>query len=221
MILNFKQFFIESFRDDERFRDRPETQNQDYNKRIAAGLKAEKKIIKELMKCPGLKSKGFTVEESAPGVDISEGIDAWLIKDGNRVGVQVKHRESSGDDIALEMIRSLDLKTGKTLVVGRDNKEAARGAKYFAVANRSKTIVEIVSADDARDYANQVLREALRDRDFMTPSARGSKTYRSHFEGHRVEIKMTTDRDMVTPKIMAYIPLDLCQTFTSCPLNIR
>lgn len=218
MILNFKQFLLEA---EDRFRDRPESQEGEYGERVKAGRVKEAKVIKELMKCNVLKSRGYRIEESSTGEDISLGVDAWLIsKSGDKIGLQVKHRESSGDDIAMEMVKTFDSRTGRITRPGRDSREFAT---YFALANRSGTAIDIVEANDARDYANQVVREAMSDRRFMqSPSmGRSSSTYRSSFEGERVEVKMTTDRETGLPKLLAFVPIGLCKRFAICDANIK
>lgn len=218
MILNFKQFLIEA---EDRFRDRPESQEGEYATRVQAGRAKESKVVKELMKCNALKSRGYRVEEAGARDDISLGVDAWLIgKSGQKIGVQVKHRESSGDDIAMEMVKSFDSRTGNIIRAGRDAREHA---VYFAVANRSGTSIDIVDANDARDYANQVVKDAMNDKKFMQSFSmgRGSNTYRSHFEGERVEVKMATDRETGMPKLLAYVPIGLCQPFVVCDANIK
>jgi hypothetical protein len=166
--------------------------------RVEAGKKVESAIIAKLNEI------GMKLSQPTNSEDILQKVDAWYVnKQGTRVGIQIKYRES-GSDLLFEVFDTfVEFKSDKNKM-GRD---MIGLAKEYAVLIENKII--IVEKQKAIDVINEMLDEARCN----GWSKSNGRTKTLFYESDRCELQMKLQDDPADgrKKIVAYIPKEFFQ----------
>ncbi len=152
-----------------------------YQDRVQMGKVVEKEILDVLRK------HGMVIEEPTAAEDMQDKIDGWLIKDGQRIPIQVKFREG-GDDIIFEIVKDIDRRT-----IGRD---MASKAELYAVMNTANMI---------RLFAVAELKKmAVTVRDFILGELGNGSVKTEWGSKTACQVKLTVDKRHGNRKLMAF-----------------
>lgn len=163
--------------------------------RVETGKKVEQAIIAKL------NDLGMNLLQPTNTDDMIHKVDAWYInKQGNRVGIQIKYRES-GKDLLFEVFDTFfDFKNPKNKM-GRD---MIGLAQEYAVLIENKII--IVQKQKAIDAINDMLDEARCNG--WSESNNKSKTLYYETDNCEIQMKLQDDPADGRKKVVAYIPVD-------------
>lgn len=167
-----------------------------FDQRVQYGKSIEQQIFSSLVKC------GLKLKEPSSKEDMYDKIDGWWTTPQGQMPIQIKYRDT-GDDILFEVMK--DYEQG---VPGRD---MIGKAVYYAVLNRSRTIVMVSVAE-----AKMLIKKA---RDLA--DAQGFD-HQGNFAWGNVSLKLRPDPSTGQTKMMAYIPVHaLKQVITPCNAQIN
>lgn len=153
----------------------------DYDKRVDAGKRVEKKIL------DALRSKGIKIEDPTSNQDMIDKIDGWWSgKNGQKYPVQVKFRQS-GNDILFEVVKDFDRN-----IPGRDMK--SKSVLYLVSDKTGKT--RLYHTDVIKKKAQEVLKIVQDD---LKQNPRQDR-----WSGSGWEAKMQYDASNGNKKLMAY-----------------
>lgn len=170
---------------------------KDRSERIALGRQVEKSIIESLQK------SGMKILNATNNDDCLKKVDAWVEKDGKKVGLQIKFRET-GKDFLFEVFDTfIDFKHPKNKI-GRD---LVGDASLYAVQVKDK--INIVQKEQAIDVIHEMLDEARCNG--WNDSNSFSKTLYYSSKGHELQLKLQNDPNDGRKKIVAYIPQEFFQ----------
>jgi hypothetical protein len=164
--------------------------------RVRIGVKRENEIAEALRDQAGLDIRDASADEDKG----YQKIDRWLVQDGQRHGMQIKFRQT-GSDILFEVFDTFhgfgDVKNKK----GRDMIGRAEYYTVLASDQRTAYVVPVAVAHEIINDAMNMIQEFG-----WTLEQRGGSVFKWFKNGHKIEIRLTTDPKDGRPKIVAFIP---------------
>lgn len=193
---------------------------QNYDQRVAFGRTQEEKIVNAAKKNCGMEILPATANQ-----DKYSKIDGWWNKNGRRVPVQIKYRDS-GDDLLFEVIKpfhSVPL-LGKFNTLGRDVKPPGRpanefntdmitGAQYLLHLNQTGSVITVVELKPCYEIIYNMLKR-VDDYGWTNPERQSLVTSRG-------VMRVQTDGASGIKKVMAYIPVGVVRPVNQCNVEIK
>lgn len=160
--------------------------------RLESGRRIEQLIYDRLQKV------GYNLQKPNSHEDMTQKVDAWYRqKDGKRIGIQIKFRQS-GSDLLFEVYDTFVDFRHPANKLGRD---MLGSAELYAVMVNNDLIV--VEKNKAVNVINEMLDEA---RCNGWSGGRETKTLYYDSDGHELVLKLQSDPHDGRRKIVAYIP---------------
>jgi hypothetical protein len=163
--------------------------DKDNNERIQSGKKVESFIIERLNK------SGLALSKASDYDDMLKKVDVWIGKGKEKVGVQIKFRET-GSDILFEVYDTFYDFNDSRNKLGRDMTGDAK--KYAVLINKKIVIVE-------KSEAKQVIDDMILD---ARCNGWKEKTIYHRERGLELQLKLTKDHADGRKKIVAFIPVE-------------
>lgn len=170
----------------------------DYNQRVDAGKRVEKKIL------DALRSKGIKIEDPTSSQDMHDKIDGWWLGKNNnqKYPVQIKFRQS-GNDILFEIIKDLDRN-----IAGRDLKSKS---VLYLVADKHGT-TRLFQTEPIKKKAQEILNIVQQDLEDDPKQTRWS--------GNGWEAKIQYDSAHGNKKLVAYFNPNVFNSLATWDLNL-
>ena len=163
--------------------------------RVAHGRNRESQIANALnTQC------GLNLTDATDADDKIHKIDRWLNRNGQRIPLQIKYRET-GDDLLFEVFDTFDGWDAPTNKVGRDMKGNAR---LYAVLRSDCRTVNIIEVQNAKKIIDTLL--MLAKQMGWSESDGMFHTFRFRVNGQTAELKVQRDPGDGRSKMIAYIP---------------
>lgn len=160
------------------------TMSQNMNQRLETGKGYEAKIIQKLNQA-GIKISPVTARQ-----DMHDKIDGiWENGPAGAGPIQLKYRDS-GYDIGMEVQKG-----------GKPGRDMVGKSIYYGVVPKDGEFIYIYKTADLKGLVTSALQELESDGGFG-----GQREFRSK---DQVELRQTRDPADNTPKIMAFIPIDV------------
>jgi hypothetical protein len=174
---------------------------QDYRDRVKQGRKIEQEIIETM------RQNGMKISNPSSNDDIFKKVDAWFNKDGERIGIQIKFRET-GSDLLFEVYDKFFGFNDPNNKIGRD---LQGDAKLYAVKLNS----QIVMVDKAKavDAINEMIDEARCNG--WSESNSCTKTLYYELDNQELQLKLQHDPSDGRKKMVAYIPKEFFNNFVT------
>ena len=167
------------------------TRHLDSRTRVKHGRNRENQIAEAL--------KGQCKLTLTDAEDKVSKIDRWLNRDGKRIPLQIKYRET-GDDLLFEVFDTFDGWDKPTNKVGRDMKGSA---ELYAVLRADQKTVNIVQVSKAK-FIIQTMMQLARSAGWTEKGQ--YPVFRFRVNGLTCELKVQRDPGDGRSKMMAYIP---------------
>jgi hypothetical protein len=167
--------------------------DKDHNARVEGGRKVEQFVIDKLIK------SGFNTTKASDSDDMIKKVDVWLKTKGEKVGIQIKFRET-GNDILFEVFDTFyDFHDGRN----KKGRDMIGEAKKYAVLINNKIV--IVDKQEAKDVIEEMVQEA-RCNGWSKKGETSTLFYDDR--GFELQLKMTRDHADGRRKMVAFIPKD-------------
>lgn len=164
--------------------------------RVRRGVNREGHIANALRTQGGLDIRDATDDEDKG----HQKIDRWVVRDGKKLGMQIKFRET-GEDILFEVF---DTFYGWDDPRNKEGRDMIGQAELYACLKDDKRTCYVLPTSVAHRLIRDAV-EMIRQYGWTIENERGA-TFRWTIGGHRIELKKTTDPRDGRPKLMAYIP---------------
>jgi hypothetical protein len=173
--------------------------NQDVRQRVDAGKKQECLIIQALNRA------GMNLSNPTNSEDLIEKVDAWGQQNGQRMGIQIKFRET-GKDLLFEVFDTFFGFNNPKNKIGRDMKGIA--SHYAVKFDKNIVLVE-------KKQAEEVIQEMLDEARCNGWSERNQSSQTLYYQSnnHELQLKLQNDPADGRKKIVAYIPKEF---FSNC-----
>jgi hypothetical protein len=167
--------------------------DKDNNARIHSGKKVESIIIDKLSK------NGFNITKASDSDDMIKKVDVWIKQGNEKVGVQIKFRET-GKDILFEVFDTFYQFNDIRNKSGRDM--IGHAQKYAVLIDKK---IVIVNKNEAQSAINDMILEAR-------CNGWKNKTVYLKDKGCELQLKLTTDHSDGRQKVIAFIPVEYFST---------
>ncbi len=164
--------------------------------RVRIGVKREDEIAEALRTQVGLDIRDATDDEDKGHLKV----DRWLFQDGQRHGMQIKFRQT-GSDILFEVFDTFHGFGDRRNKAGRD---MIGQAELYTVLSEDQRTAHIVPVALAHEIINEAM--AMIEEHGWTIVQHARSVFRWFKNGHRIEIRLTTDPKDGRPKVVAFIP---------------
>lgn len=211
---------------------------QDYDTRIATGLRRESKI-RDVLKDYFSSEEVKVIEPSSlhdKREDKIDKIDGWIIfPDHTKKSIQIKYRDAdSGDDVLFEVVKHMNWDENgdyeiPASVDGQNGRDAQGKADLYVHVGKNADTVRVFNTKDVKDMINKALQEAQqpdswrwqRNTRLRARTGLFSMTVKEGEARGDVVLRITPDPRTRQDKLMAYIPYSILTPVYTIPCQLN